>query len=150
MDTVSRNNNSSDVDMHTVYTAFPRILTLSLTTTGRERTDFLANLFQRLCGQGQLPWAHLSSRSALTRGSQKSHVVIVSSCHLQTAFCSWCLLGNTKDKGQTVFIRNTVTVVTLFSPFALHSFLWLRLVKKLEQSWNRMCSDLRVELTPDS
>lgn len=55
MDTVSRNNSSSDVDMHTVYTAFLGILTLSLTTTGRERTDFLANLFQRLCGQGQLP-----------------------------------------------------------------------------------------------
>lgn len=147
---------SSDVDMHTVYTAFPRILTLSLTTTGCEKPDTSQLTYFRGFGDRVSPceptWA---ARSALTQSSQEScHHQFLSlnyrlhSCRqLSTPDAYW---ETQKTNGQTVFIRNAATLVTLFLLFALHSLLWLRLVKKLEQSWNYMCSDQRVELTPDS
>lgn len=75
----------------------------------------------------------------MTQDSQKSYVVIINSCYLITDFTHadsfppdayW---EKQKTNRQTVF-RNAVTVVTLFPSFALHALLWLRLLRKLEQS----------------
>lgn len=103
---VSRNNNSSDVVMHTVYTEFPRILSLNLKTIGCKTATLLT--YSRGPRERVSPreptWI---ARSGSDSGFSEQYVFILKSYCLITDFVrsasfpkqdnSWRLLWNTED-----------------------------------------------------